>query len=606
MHLTDRRLNGFQLSIGAALCIALVLVLAGSPATASAHSPSSGATVTFALQPNEAPTYILPLESAEQDLPPDISYFQNLMFRPLYWYGLHGKVAFNAALSLAAAPTYSNDGRTATIKLKRYMWSDGVPLTSRDVEFWLNELKAEKDVWYAYLPGSFPDTLVDATYPNASTVVLTFNQAYSHQWLFYNVLSQIIPIPQKSWDRTSSTGPVGNYDLTLSGAQAVYSFLAAQASDLATYATNPLWQVVDGPFRLQSYIAANGYTVFVPNVHYSGAPKATIAKLIELPFTSDAAEFTAVLSGKVDYGYVPATDTPTEGTLRAKGYRIATWPIWGIAYAMYNFTNPTAGALFKQLYFRQALQHLVNQPEYIKDFWAGTAIPTYGPVPLSPTTPYLTHYEASNPYPYSLADATRLLVNHGWVKGAGGVLVCQRPGSGASECGSGVAKGATAAFQMIYPSGTSSYTDQIAALASTALRVGVHISVKGEPISELASVTVPCASTGSGSCPWAMSWRFGWSWSPDYYPTADLIFGTGAAANSGGYSSQEADRLIAAGQLVSGYSAIEQQENYFARDLPVLYLPGFPFQVSAIKKNISGAVPQDPIGNIYPEQWVVG
>ncbi len=54
--------------------------------------------------------------------------------------------------------------------------------------------------------------------------------------------------------------------------KAVYTFMTAQNKDTATYATSPLWQVVDGPWKLSSYNTAGNYT-FVPNKAYSGSPK---------------------------------------------------------------------------------------------------------------------------------------------------------------------------------------------------------------------------------------------------------------------------------------------------------------------------------------------
>ena len=68
------------------------------------------------------------------------AYFTNLMYRPLYWFGNGSQPLMNPSLSLANAPTWS--GNTATITLKHYKWSDGTPVTTTDVMFWLNMLKA--------------------------------------------------------------------------------------------------------------------------------------------------------------------------------------------------------------------------------------------------------------------------------------------------------------------------------------------------------------------------------------------------------------------------------------------------------------------------------
>lgn len=41
-------------------------------------------------------------------------------------------------------------------------------------------------------------------------------------------------------------------------------FLNVQSQDLSTYNTNPLWKVVDEPFKLQSF-NTSGYVSMVPN-----------------------------------------------------------------------------------------------------------------------------------------------------------------------------------------------------------------------------------------------------------------------------------------------------------------------------------------------------
>ena len=122
--------------------------------------------------------------------------FQYLLWRPLYWFGNNGQPGYNAALSLANVPVYSNGGKTVTITLKHNIhWSDGKLLTSRDVELWMNMLIANRTDYFNYSPGYIPDNLVSESYPADTpyTFSLTFNKAYSHTWLLYNQLSEIIP-----------------------------------------------------------------------------------------------------------------------------------------------------------------------------------------------------------------------------------------------------------------------------------------------------------------------------------------------------------------------------------------------------------------------------
>src|ERR1700728_4260993 len=257
-----------------ALALSVPLALAACSSNASpgksSAKPISGGTATFALPAGGGPNSILPLNTITVYTSTTIFDSKSPMSRPLYWFGMDGKVKVNPSLSIAQPPVFSNGGKTVTIKLKHWVWSEGQPITSRDVEFWINILKANKTQWGGYVPGEFPDNIAQASYPNSSTVVLTFTKAYNSYWLLYNQLSEIIPIPQHEWDRTSATSAVGNDDLTTAGAQAVFKYLESQSKSLNTYTTNSLWRVVDSPWLISAYNSSTGATTFVPNKRYSG------------------------------------------------------------------------------------------------------------------------------------------------------------------------------------------------------------------------------------------------------------------------------------------------------------------------------------------------
>lgn len=42
-------------------------------------------------------------------------------------------------------------------------------------------------------------------------------------------------------------------------------------------------------------------------------------------------------------------------------------------------------------------------------------------------------------------------------------------------------------------------------------------------------------------------------------------------------------------------------ENYIAKQLPVLWMPQLDVQISAVNNKLQGVYPQDPDGNVYPE-----
>jgi peptide/nickel transport system substrate-binding protein len=531
---------------------------------------------------------------------------------PLYWFGDSGKAKVNPKLSLADLPTYSDGGRTVTITLKGgYTWSNGSAVTTRDVEFWMNLLIASDKKypanWVGYSPTGFPFNISKVTYTSAQKFSITFNQAYNHSWLLYNEFAQIFPIPQYAWDKTSTSGTVGDYDETPAGALAVLNYLNKSSSSLSTYSSNPLWQAVDGQYRLLSYDPTTGNETFVRNTHYTGVAKATVDEYELVPYTSDSSEFAALLTGAVDYGYVPLTDLDEESQLKSEGYKIAPWALFGFGELYPNLTNPTVGVIFKQLYVRQAMQHLIDQKAFVSKIFHGNAAPTYGPVPTAVSNSFADSYEKSDPYPYSVSTAKRLLTSHGWTVRPNGVTTCSRPGTSSSECGPGVAKGASLTFTLQYASGQAQVADEVAAMQTDYSLAGIKLILKAEPSDQLYGQLTPCSSSSSSGCAWDMiDTGGGWVYSsPDFYPSGEEIFATGAGSDSNGYNSATADSLIKKVETQTGSGALDAYQNFLAKDLPVLWLPWEVNQVSAISSKLQGALPQDPYQQIYPQYWRV-
>src|SRR5579859_612880 len=409
------RLRGrMTMAVGGGV-VALALVAAGCSSSSnssgggtSAGTKVKGGTAVMALPPSTTPNYIFPFESSAYISVTNSNYFAQLMYRPLYWFGLNGQPLVNNSLSLANPPTWS--GNTATITLKHYMWSDGTPVTSTDVMFWMNMLKAVgASDWGAYsgFPSSFV-TSYKATSP--TTIQMTTNKAYSHNWFLYNNLSQITPMPP-AWDKTAS-GPA-HCATKVSDCAAVYKYLDSQSKALSSYAGSPLWGIVDGPWKLSAF-NADGHMTFVPNPKYSGPVKPALSQFQYAPFTTDSAEYNVLRSSaaggqKVDVGYLPEQDAPakaagsnpmTPGTNPLSGYTLAPWYIWGINYFVMNFQSSTGnGPIIKQLYFRQALAYLLNQKSVIQGPLRGYGTETPGPVGMTPPSKYLSpQLKGGSPY----------------------------------------------------------------------------------------------------------------------------------------------------------------------------------------------------------------
>lgn len=586
--------------LGAVLLLSTSLLLVtGISFTAAAASDASSKTVTFALPPESPPTDIFPLLSIAQYTNVNLNEFTKFMYLPLYWIGNGSKIVLDENRSIAYSPVWSGGGKVVTIKLKKFVWSNGTPVTAEDVAFWEQLVKANKLDFGGYVPGAYPDNIISTTVLGTYSIRFTLTKAYNHTWFLYNELSQITPLPL-TWDKTSASGPTGSAAITPAGAKAVYKFINGQAGDLSTYGTNPLWRIVDGPWQLKSY-ETTGYSVFTPNSHYSGK-KPKIAKFIEEPFTSATAEFNAILSPNgPDIGYLPVSDLPALGTAKSAGYSLSPWVDWNYNFIGLNFHNPTAGPIFDQLYVRQALQHVMDQPIMIKDAYGGYAWPIYGPVPPEPANTYNT--VTSNPYPFSVKDAHSLLKEHGWTV-KGGVETCAKPGTLSSECGSGVKAGAKLSFTMLVASANPPLLTAMEDYKTEAAAAGIDITLTQAPILTVFGDMAPCSGA---SCSWQMgNYGVGWTYFPDYYPTGEDMFQTGAGANFGGYNNATNNANIVATNVApvsQTQSSLNRYQTYLAQQLPELWQPNYDYQLTLVKKGLHGVLPQSPVLLIEPETW---
>ena len=290
----------------------------------------AGGTVTFTEGSDAPPNYIFPMYTFSVCSTTNSDQLMNMLYYPLYTYGENYRPTVDYDHSIGQAPVTSNGGKTYTIKLNPYKWSDGENVTARDLVFWMNVMKASPSTeWCGFAPGYFPDNVVSYSAPNPSTFVITFNKSYDPEWVLYSELSQIYPMPL-AWDRTSLSQPAPKSDnghlsdTKKAGSAAVYAFLDKQSKDLASWVSSPLWSVVDGPMKLSSF-NSDGEATFVPNPDWSGTPKPSIAKLVELPYTSEAAIYNTVRSGgpnAVTIANVPSQYAPQLSALAAEGYDV--------------------------------------------------------------------------------------------------------------------------------------------------------------------------------------------------------------------------------------------------------------------------------------------
>jgi peptide/nickel transport system substrate-binding protein len=583
----------------------------GSVPVAPSGEKVKAGTITWAMAPGATPNWIFPVIPSAYYSVYNAFTFIYEMWRPAYWTmnGVVPEVEQN--MSIANEPKYSNGTKTVTITMKsNYKWSNGKPLTANDLLFAIDLIKAAAKVsladWAGYTPGHFPDNLVSTSEPNSTTLVLNLKAPVNPTWFTEDILSSVNPMPSADWAKTSASGPVvppsGWNAATMTS---IFKYLTAQSKSVSTYATNPLWQIVDGPYKLSQYSAATGAFTMVPNKTYGGPHVTPMSNFQGVPFTSDDAMFNAIRSKSIDVGNVPAASVPQLPQVVRLGFNYFGMPGFGMNFLNYNFKDKTNhfDSIVSQLYFRQAMAHLEDQKSWIQRFMHGAGAPAYGPIPAYPRSPYLPANAATNPYAFSISTATNLLKRHGWTINAGGTDVCQNAGSGPNQCGAGIPAGTQLKFNLIYNSGSNLITSEMTDLVSKAKQAGINITLQSSNFNFMISNYLdPYAPQNVDK--WAMQ-DFGGE-TNSTYPTTFSLFNTGGSYQIGDYSNPQADKLINDSIASSDPAAVKAEAAFLTNDQPSMFEPNTDY-TWAWKTTLSAQKPEawENLTQYYatPEYW---
>jgi|HubBroStandDraft_3_1064219.scaffolds.fasta_scaffold05122_5 peptide/nickel transport system substrate-binding protein len=558
----------------------------------AAGTPSGTAgTITYAMVPGGVPNWILPMPTSAANSVYNVFNFEWQMWPPMYYAPKGSTPTVDSTLSVANPPVWSNGDKTMTITVKPWKWSNGQTLSSKDLLFTFDIIaagvKASPANWAPYVPGFFPSTITSMSTPNATTLVVNMNKPVNPTWMEEDILGAVPIMPAAEWAKDSASGSPLDFT-SPANALKIFNYLTAQAKSVSTYASNPLWQTVDGPYKLSSFNDTTGAFTMVPNTAYSGPHATPESNYSGVPFTSNAAEWNAVKTGSVDVGYIPQEDNPQIPQLKGIGYNYYGLPAFGDYFVAYNFKDTTGNfnAIANQLYFRQAMQHLEDQAGQIKAYFDGDGDPAYGPIPAYPKSPFLPSSAATNPYPFSVSDAISLLKANGWTVTPNGTDTCAKAGSGAGECGAGIPAGTKLAFNLIYNT-TPPIPQQVEDLASDAKAAGIEIALSGNNFNFMIQNYNDSASTADEN-KWAME-DFGGE-TDSTYPTQFGFLNTGGSGQIGDYSNPQADSLINASVTGSDPAAVTAEASYFTMQVPVLWQPVLDYSW-AWKTNISATDP---------------
>jgi peptide/nickel transport system substrate-binding protein len=557
------------LTCAAASAVALATTVPSAPLAAASHP----ATLSLAnpLGPGVRPNWWPPIVSSLACLTLTGG-FDTPSYMPLLW--VNGSGTIDWSRSIATSITVSNHDRTYTIHMgAKWRWSNGTPLTAADALFDWSLLKAgsgpKSPLPYCYAgEGGVPLEWQAVTAPNAHTLVVTTTQPVNPSWFEINGLTQIIPMPEATWNRYPT-----NVTKELQW-----------INSIADQPMNPVYRVVDGPYRVQA-VVANQYYRFTWNPDYTlGAPH--IHTIIYDYEPSDTAEFAALRTGQIQVGTLPSQFWSARGQLT--GYAIQEEPSYSFDYIAPNYSpkTPGIGNVLNQLYIRQALQYGINQPGLIQALFHGAATATLTPVPV---TSALYDQAIKNPYPYNVAKGRALLEAHGW-KMVNGVMT---------------KGGKKLAFTFLFPTGSLVIAEEVQAIQATWAEEGVEVTLKGVPPTTFDAVQISPSDLGT----WAVNGVNYWIYAPDYLPDGTFAFLPNAGYNMGAYSDPEMTRLIdatlAPGTSAQVQSRFDAYEVYAADSLPVLYAPTpkvlnvISDQLGGWQANYNSIREQPPLEDLY-------
>lgn len=529
-----------SLAVAITMIAGTSILLAPSTFAASSASAASGGVITFALPSQTQLNWFIPANNAADDSVYNQEFVDQL-YKPMLW--INNDYTINWKSSIADNVTYNHAGTVYHVFLNpKWHWSNGQPVTSKDVLFTWNVIKAASATnapapwpFVGAGTGDIPFGIKSVT-PNGNyELTITLDKPANQQWFIYNGIVQLTPMPAAAWGK--------------------YSNITQEIKYLGQNASNPMFdKVVDGPFQVLSGTPSQAWTL-VPNPKYDGH-KSTVSKIVFDFEASNTAELAALKTGAINVGYLDQSQLGSERALTSMGDTVTPVYPFGIFWTEMNmWPGSPSKAIFDQLYVRQALQMSLDNQGISQDIYKGYATPIDGPVPSVPHTKFYDAQLNHNPYPFNLAAAKKLLEEHGWK------LVDNVMTRGKQKM----------KFRMIYVSGTTSATDTAELMQQDWASIGVDVTLDPTPFSTFLTET-----SNKKDYSWQLAVGSGWDYNgPGFYPTGGQLFASTAPSGTG-FSNKTEDALIQATHVP--YSTVQATmahyfayERYTATILPFLW-----------------------------------
>jgi peptide/nickel transport system substrate-binding protein len=470
-----------------------------------------------------------------------------MLYYGLIWVNRVHKIEWSR--SMATGIKVSKNDTVFTVSMKKWVWSDGVPVTSADVKYMFDLVKKMGPTYREYGDGGIPTLVKHFTLLGPEKFSLTLAHPVNPDWFELTGLATLIPLPEHVWGR---------------------------------YTINQMWRrqsdprffrVVDGAYQIESY-AMGRHMSFVPNPRYEGH-RSQIKRFVVAFLHSSGAEIEGLRTGALDMSNLPFSLWP-EGRRLSELRRIKMAPSFRTGFYLLNFRNKKV-PFFRDVRVRRAFADAIDQAQISKLLTHGLQVVQYGPVPVDPPT-FLSPSAQAGHYPvgYDPAKARALLRAAGWKRGKDGIRV--KDGKRLSFVVKVPSGGATSML------GTEFVQQELRAIG---MQMKIRVVTLNQAIAMLGNPDeweATKLSIGDGN-----------------FPSGGPFFRTGAPINVEGYSDKKMDRLLANVDTAPGLRALYDYENYAEEQQPEIF-SGVTGSIVLARKGIRGVnMFLSPMGSWSPQ-----
>jgi peptide/nickel transport system substrate-binding protein len=472
-----------------------------------------------------------------------------LLFEQLLWINRYHVIDWSR--SIASAVATPDNGKTYHVTLRHWLWSDGVPVTSADVLYTFNLIKAYGSDFPGYGSGGIPDLVQSVTAADATHFTVVLKQPVNPQWFILGGLDQLQPMPEHVWSKYTPD-----------------EIWQEQSSPA-------FFQVVDGPLKLDRMVVGVD-AVYSPNPLYGGA-KMNFSHLILRFEDSEGQELQAVEAGDLDMSNIPF-DLFEKARHLPGIYAITLPPTYSYHKLIPNIAN-AATPYFADVRVRQAIADAINQAEIIRVAMHGHGVAIYGPVPPYPAT-FLSPAAKAGIYGvgYDPAKARALLAAAGFAPGQDSILRNGRY---------------RLSFVLEIPAGQPLRIELAEVIQQNLRAVGIEMKVRQIDINQLLSQLVNPPK----------NWEAILITDPaGSFPSGESYFETDAFYNYNNYSNPKMDALIQQSIAEPGLAGLYAYEDFASEQQPVIFLPNEEYSL-VIRKGLHGVEDfTDPFGAWAPEK----